>query len=261
MSTGRYTIWAYWQNREENASACAVRLARMFENLAAANSAFSHWYKQAMTLAESYKPFCAMPPQIKDLAAIIQQGQHKKDVPPEPWPELGFSVSAWNGIEGERGLRFGVRAGAYGDRRVFPNNVTIDVHSHSPENADLINSSTMNRALAAVIDSWEVSWGCVCSALYTKRLYAGKSFAPGATAPPPFRSGWMSYLSAPYAARIVPPKEAAIVETMPHGGLLMRATDEVFSMENPAHLAAADAIQAALEPLQFDPRTYAKNKP
>ena len=186
----------------------------MFEGLAATNSAFAHWYRKAMILAKSYKPFCAMPPQIDELAAIVQKGQHRKDVPPNPWPELGFSVYAWNGIKGERGLSFRVHAGAYGDRRVFPNIVTIDVHPYSSENADLISAATLKGALFAVINSWEASWGCVCSNLYTKRIYSGKSFAPGDPAPPPFRSGWMTYLSAPLARKIVPPS-TAIVEPMP----------------------------------------------
>lgn len=59
----------------------------------------------------------------------------------------------------------------------------------------------------------------------------------------------MTYLSAPYAARISPPR-TAIVEEVPGGGLLMLATMETFTDENPAHVAVANEIQTALEPLQ-----------
>lgn len=253
MKTGPYTIWVYWPNRQEDAHACATRLARTFEDLVVANSAFSQWYRKADKLADAFRPFCAMPPQIEELAKIFQKGQHRKDVPPDPWPELGYSVYAWNGISDARGLWFHAHVGSYDDSRVFPNIMTIDVRSYSPENADLIDAGTLRAALMAVVTAWDGAWGCVDSALYTKRIYEGKSFARGQPAPPPFRSGWMIYLSAPLAANIAPPSEA-IVEVRPKGGLLMRATDDVFSVENPSHLAAADAIQRALEPLQFDPR-------
>jgi hypothetical protein len=59
----------------------------------------------------------------------------------------------------------------------------------------------------------------------------------------------MTYLAPQYASRITPPP-TAIVEPFPGGGLLLLATEERFSMDNPAHLAVADAIQAALDPLQ-----------
>lgn len=46
------------------------------------------------------------------------------------------------------------------------------------------------------------------------------------------------------------PPAGAIVERVAGGGMLLLATLERFSMDNPAHLAAADAIQAALAPIQ-----------
>jgi hypothetical protein len=59
----------------------------------------------------------------------------------------------------------------------------------------------------------------------------------------------MTYLAPQYASRIAPPS-AAFVERVAGGGMLLLATLERFSMDNPQHLAAADAIQAALEPIQ-----------
>jgi Immunity protein 52 len=40
-----------------------------------------------------------------------------------------------------------------------------------------------------------------------------------------------------------------LVEHLPNGGLLMSATTETFDVENPAHMAAARAIGAAIAPL------------
>ncbi|MBV9827270.1 MAG: immunity 52 family protein [Alphaproteobacteria bacterium] len=52
----------------------------------------------------------------------------------------------------------------------------------------------------------------------------------------------------PSASRITPP--AAVVDPVPGSGLLLLATEERFSMDNPAHLAVADAIQDALYAIQ-----------
>ena len=67
--------------------------------------------------------------------------------------------------------------------------------------------------------------------------------------PPPFWSGWIVYLASRFADRIVPPPQAS-VEKVPGHGLMIYATRETFDLDNPAHVAAADAIQAALAPIQ-----------
>ncbi|MEJ0091955.1 MAG: hypothetical protein WDN46_00480 [Methylocella sp.] len=50
----------------------------------------------------------------------------------------------------------------------------------------------------------------------------------------------------------IAPPASAIVER-PRGALLMAATEETFSIDNPAHLAAAGDILAALAPFEAPP--------
>ena len=69
---------------------------------------------------------------------------------------------------------------------------------------------------------------------------------------PEFRRGWMTYLAAPYAARIAWPRRA-ICERLADGGLLMLATEDTFDADDPAHLAAALDIEAAQAPLNALP--------
>ena len=64
----------------------------------------------------------------------------------------------------------------------------------------------------------------------------------------PVRATWMSYVSPCFAPLITLPADA-IVERRPNGGLFLAATDETFETANPAHMAAAGAIEAALQPL------------
>jgi len=63
---------------------------------------------------------------------------------------------------------------------------------------------------------------------------------------------WMTYLS-PRFAPMVTPLRSAIVDRTPRGGIVMTATEERFDFTNPAHLAAAREIEAALAPVNALP--------
>ncbi len=57
--------------------------------------------------------------------------------------------------------------------------------------------------------------------------------------------GWMTYLARPWADRIAPPRMVDAART-PDGGWFMQATDEQFSLDNPSHVALADAAMAPI---------------
>lgn len=67
-----------------------------------------------------------------------------------------------------------------------------------------------------------------------------------------FHAAWIQYLSPPLARQITPP-DTAIIDHLPNGGLLMSATTETFRVDNPAHLAVARDIEAAMAPLNTPP--------
>jgi hypothetical protein len=105
-----------------------------------------------------------------------------------------------------------------------------------------MSSAVLKPALLSLATAWEPDYGVVVCGDYWQRSFGDGEY-------PHFRSGWMTYLASQYASRITPPA-AAIVEPAPGGGLLLLATEDRFDMDNPAHLAVADAIQAALVPVQ-----------
>ena len=160
------------------------------------------------------------------------------------FPEDGFSVAAWNGRDGPYSLAFFASVGGTGQEwRAFPNSVDIPLPRRSPDNADLLNFAVMRKAFLSVISAWEPDCGNLCPWGYEKRWADDTGWYPN------FCSGWMSYVSGQYAGLITPP-HAGIVEQVPGGGLLMAATKEPFAIGNAAHEAGADAIQAALAPIQ-----------
>lgn len=57
----------------------------------------------------------------------------------------------------------------------------------------------------------------------------------------------------PHPALVTPPPAPVIVERLANGGLLMSATTQTFDVENPAHMAAAREIAAAIAPLNALP--------
>ncbi len=259
MTSEANRVNAHWRARAESAAECAVRCARMLEGLAAAHPAFAHWNRKAWSRAAAFKPAWAMPPDIGELTRVFEKGRQYKDVPREPWPEMGYSVSAWNGQEDPYAVSLGIRPGGYSVYRPFPNHLDLALRRAGLGNADLISVAALKPALLSVASAWDPDYAVVVCGDYWQHSFGDRGY-------PPLRSGWMTYLAPQYAAHITPPA-AAIVEPAPGGGMLLLATEERFDMDNPAHLAAADAIQAALEPLQelvppwVDPRPQSMQKP
>jgi Immunity protein 52 len=235
-------VKAYWGPREETTHDCAVRLARMLEELAEAHPAFSHWNKQAYSRAAANKPAWAMPPDIDELTKVFEKGRQFKDRPRIPWPEMGYRVPAWNGLDPPYGASLSVGPGTYTASRSFPNTIDLGLNRAGPDNTDLINVAVLKPALRSVAMAWEPDYAVVVPWAYWPQAFGGDGY-------PQLRSGWMTYLAPQYADQIIPPP-AAIVEPMPNGRILLLATEEPFDMENPAHLAVAVAVQTALSPLQ-----------
>jgi hypothetical protein len=63
-------------------------------------------------------------------------------------------------------------------------------------------------------------------------------------------SQWVDDLSFGAICGRISPPPSAIVERTPDGEMLLLATDETFAAENSIHVAVADEIQLALQPLQ-----------
>jgi hypothetical protein len=214
----------------------------LLQGLAAAHPAFSDWRKQAKTRAGANRTAWSMPPDVEELTAVFEKGRQYRDVPRDPWPELGYEAAAWNGRDRPYGASLVVRPGGYTESPIFPNTIDLTLNPAGPHNNDLINVVVLKAALESIATAWEPDYGVVICWDYWRRLFGDRHY-------PPFRSGWMTYLAPQYAIQITPPPEA-IVERVAGGGLLLLATEERFSMDNPGHLAVADAIQAALAPIQ-----------
>jgi len=238
-----YKLWGFWGARSESTHQCAARLANMLVTLSAVHPAFTKWNQQGSSVAEAQAAFCEMPPKNDELTEIFDQGRHYTDIGDKPMSQLGYDVSAWNGREDGYALHFHINAGAYARRR-DTNSVFFQLPRLRDSTQDLVNATTLKRVLLAVALPWEVDW-----AVIETWDYRGKRLDSEERPLHPW-AGWITYLSQRYARNITLPS-TAIVERIADGGLVMLATDQPFTVANPAHVAALDAMQASLAPVQW----------
>jgi hypothetical protein len=238
-------LYVYWGDRAENASSCAVRLARLFNQLSQIHPAFAEWFHQGFNSEEWNIPLCSNPPKIEGLAALFNEGRFYTDVGNVLMPQLGFSISGWNGRSGGYGCSFHNDAGAWSDSRNFPNNFRLQTRTRTVANADFVNAAVLGATLRAIVTAWDADWGRVYDWYYENPIMS----PPRKEDIPPFWSGWIVYLAAHFAEHVsVPP--GVIAEEVPGHGLMLFATKDAFDRDNPVHMAAAYSIQEALEPIQ-----------
>jgi hypothetical protein len=125
-----------------------------------------------------------------------------------------------------------------------------------PANADLLNTAVLKPALLAFAAAWDPDWATVSPFGYFERWRRTEPWNDEQRKAnrtdgyiPTIRGGWMTYLCPDCARRIVRPAGVE-VEPVVGGGAFLLATRETFTPGDPAHDAAADAIQDALLPLQ-----------
>ena len=139
------------------------------------------------------------------------------------------------------------RFGGYTGTPTYDNLVTVEFPALEPANAALINFDVFRATLLILAHTWNATW-------VNARPYALSGFLPSFKQKPPtpsFHGGWITYLAAPFAAKIAPPRSAICEQA--DGGLLMSATQETFRVDNPVHVAVARDIDAALAPINALP--------
>jgi hypothetical protein len=227
-----YCIRASWETRTETPDALAARFLRMIDAFKAIDPAFSLWNCGA----KRPKKFELV---RQRYAEEVAEGISRDDWG-EPTPVYGYRFGAIT-RETPDNRSFVVRchAGATVDRP-FPNDVIFENFSMAnlEPDASVVCYRVFRPALLAVVDAWSP----VRAGAYSYRLirsYAGDLYFPPV---------WIQYLC-PWLAQKITPPSSVIAETLPNGGLLMTATTETFDVDNPAHLAAAQDMAAAMAPL------------
>lgn len=230
-----YYIHAYWERRAETPDALAARFVGLIDRLREIDPVFALWTccttrpRRFETMRDRY-------------AEVVAEGLHKDDWG-EPLPIYGYSFTAVTRGQA-RDCLFSVLVHAGSTYpEPFPNDGLFETSSGFIPDRSVITYDIFKAALLAMAEAWDP----VRCAAYSDAL---PKPIPGGIY---FRESWIQYLCPWLASLVTPPPAPVIVEHLPNGGLLMSATPETFDVENPAHMAAARDIAAAISPLNALP--------
>ena len=230
---------SFWGPRRETPAALAARFVDLLDRLKAVDPVFDGWLwtdKNDQTVAfEEIKR--ELPTEI---AAKIS-----RDDDGDPDPIYGYRFYVYNSIEDQpRGLSISVHGGCWSNSDLISNNVWISTEEYIDPDPAIITFPIFKGAVLAMAETFDPVW----SMAYPRDLANLWDWRD----PTYYRLGWITYVG-PRLAQLITPPPSANVEHRPDGGLLMAATDETFSVSNPAHLAAARDILAAVAPLKALP--------
>jgi hypothetical protein len=246
MSVNSFSLMAYWGIRAENSERLSVRLARTLNDLRDIHPAFRELDWAGVGVKPRTRRLAEL--SVAELAPLFR-AEREHDEAKKRRFLAGYQFYANRCDEpGQYALLY-MFAGA--DRHLrrlhgFPNDLHVALSRlKSAEDADTAFPA-LKPALYALLPVWQPEFLKAYSGDFSQRQR-------GPTDPYPISCGaWMIYLAADRARGVVPPRDA-IVERTPDGGLLMMATEGAFDLDNPQHVAAALAIQAAVEPFRVWP--------
>ena len=243
----RYVAIADWGARLEPPSALAQRWIACIERFGALHPAlqkWSHW--------EPEKGLVPFDPSFQVQVARVVEGM-ESSVTGEVVPAGGSSL--YNTTMPCSDTRyFSVTMSAGMDEPWDGNVLSFESDYHVAPEPELASYSVFRGVTLAMAESFETTQAFA----YTRSLSAFWGPWPG-------RKGrqiplaWISYVGPRFAPLITPPPRA-IVERRPDGGLLLAATDATFRADDPAHLAVARDIEAALAPFNALPWTAETRK-
>jgi hypothetical protein len=245
----RFFVLAEWFDRREDARACALRMTRMLDELETGHPALAHWYR-LHNPGDPCLPLRSSKPGVDELTRLFEAGISRRDDGPlgdnsgERILGSGHHLFCHNNLDYPKHASCVIWAGEWKaiDRLDGRNFLLMDLHVRERGNEDLLTASALLPALLAVVRAWEPDCAELGESEFLGHLEAREGQRLG-----PIRGGWINYLSELLFARIRPPP-AAMIERIPGFGRFLIATDEPFTMTNPSHRRAGEAIHDALEP-------------
>jgi len=227
-----YYLGAYWGPRQEDAQACAQRLAHMVRLLEPIDPLFARWFKSAKTLKESLKR--PLDTDLEGLRKYVQRAMMKDDRR-LPMPDLGFSVWLWNGGSGGDDAWFDSLCGGYWERA--NNRCVLRAPEEGAIGGRVLATVFQTDVLRAMTTAWDPDWGVAISNKH-RDIIEKKC--------PDVLVGWVTYLSRRLGH--VPPLPAPVrIEPVGELGTLIILTPERFTASNPEHLELAERVRERLD--------------
>ena len=225
FEANRYYLNAHWYRRPESAAAIADRWARYVDKLEASSPFLANWVAHG---EQKSLPFATA---RRDLVGFVE-GSRLPDVDGQAYAADGFSISAYTRRQAQNFEFMGFVARDYGLRDMNRFQFTTAI-GQWPD-LSLVTYSLFRLVILATIACWEPLY-CMVRTKTLQPFEAPNSW---------FNLSWITYVHPSLVHRVTPP-DIPVVEPTPDGGLLLAATTDTFTVDNPAHLDAARRIAAA----------------
>jgi hypothetical protein len=238
-----YLIQAFWGARGESISLQAHRIGSTLERLSALHPLLANWRLLGKTRYHNfYKEREELLSIIKGVAIDFEDGKSSTSE--------GFQIGA-NNDEGRLSDKLVTLTIFTGRTFVNSSPVTnifvMNFAALNPEIEPLIKVAMLKQIMWIVATDWEPQMMVVKSG-----GMASTSNMPKSMLRPNIEAGWITYVSSDLAPLIVPPVSSAN-EYNSDGSLVMVASQEPFLVDNPAHMAVLQDVQAALAPIEALP--------
>ncbi|MCY1045069.1 immunity 52 family protein [Corallococcus sp. bb12-1] len=225
------TIYAgsYWGARKESAEACALRMERLFANLASVDSSFAQWFQQGRSRkAALLRP---IEPGGSALEALIRRGRDRV------FEDLGFRVRGWNGVTDDHDASgLDVTCGGY--TQAVNNFCVFSLPTQGPHAERVLTAPILCGLVRSMATAWEPEWAIATSTAHRNRVTDNPK--PGTFV------GWIMYLARSRGP--VPPLPAPVrIEPVEDKGTLIILTPERFTVSNPEHVALAEHVRGLLD--------------
>ena len=243
MMGSSYWVSADWGSRVETPTALAERFLGTIDTLRGLNPLLDRWsWGDRQELWETECESGSYPLDIirPRMAHAIERNMGNGGDGDAPDPYYGYALLSQTEstppgsrvhLHGSAGARPTGGSGV----TAWTNRMDFDVDAEP--DGSLMTFAFWRSVVLLLAETWEATW-VEASPNDIRTAWSGRTF----------RCAWMSYVSPRFAPLVTTPDDA-IVERRPNGGLFMAATTDIFKTANPHHMAAARAIEAALQPL------------
>lgn len=142
----------------ESAVECASRASAFVKNLSDVSEFFRGWRLPGHSRAEATRnqPFSS---DVSSLEALFIKGMNRRDIDDELIDELGFRISAWNGMAGEETSSLTMKCGMYSNVAGLSNAVVLKI----PPKFDVNSVGTVEQLIDLLVRAWSPDWAVVAS--------------------------------------------------------------------------------------------------
>jgi hypothetical protein len=152
----RTLVAVYWGARRETLDACAQRTLRHFEALAGVSEHLGRWHKLGRRKPSTDRPVDVTSGEV--VTDLLAAGVNRTDIGREVIPELGWSMSLWNGDAGGWSASVRIHCGLYSRVRGLSNAAYVSVNDDA---GSAFSTADAEALLARWVQIWTPDRGVV----------------------------------------------------------------------------------------------------